>query len=317
MFKRWLFVLSTSYALVFYSEVLFWGARTLSDFLTTWFYYSLATYLFLMVVDRFRVNTLWSLFLAGALYGWLTEGVLVQTTYENLPMTISDTGLSWHTMISVWVGWYALRLALLNKSPLRAAAWSMGIGIFAGLWLPFWAYDLSTDVIPFTLESLGSLMSTFVPFLILSYWLQNRWTPSPFTPHLIEIVLIVGLFLLQFTTTVVGAYPIAWVVLPPLLVILWTGLRRHRLHGSDAESYVQQLHGPIRPLNLLSVLLIIPASLITFALSQTFGLTPYPQFFIYLTIVPGGFLMLVFSLRKIWRSPGKPSLHNRPHKLPS
>ena len=307
MIKRWLFVLSTSYALVFYSELLFWGTGALTDFLETWFYYSLATYIFLIVIDHFRINTIWSLFLAGALYGWLTEGVLVQTVYENLPVNISATGLSWHALISVWVGWYALRRSLLDVRPLYSLLWSVGIGVFAGLWLPFWAFDLSTTVAPFTLTSLALLMGVSVPFLAFSYWLQSRLTPIPFTPHVIEITLLVGLFLLQFAATVASAYPIALIVLPPLFIIVFIGLRRHRQSSQDSQSYLEQLSGKIRPLNILSILLIIPVSLITFAFNQLFNLTPLPPYAIYAITVPAGFLMLIVSLFKIWRSPHKSS----------
>ncbi|MCF6277199.1 MAG: hypothetical protein L3J16_00395 [Anaerolineales bacterium] len=310
LLKRWFFVLSTSYALVFYSELLFWGTGSLSDFLETWFYYSLATYIFLIVVSRFRANTLWSLFLAGAVYGWLTEGVVVQTVYESLPMNISDTGLSWHALISVCVGWYALRRALLDKSPKRTILWSIGIGIFAGLWLPFWGFDLSTGIQPFTLSSLASLTGVSVPILALSYWLQNRLTPIPFTPHKIEIILLVGLFLLQFGIGVLPVYPFALIVLPPLLIIVLLGLRRHCKNNPNAKTYIETLAGQIRSLNLLSILLIIPASLITFAINQFFDLTPVPQYAIYIVIVPAGFLMLFVSLFKVWRSPKKSSFQD-------
>ena len=253
MIKRWLFVLSTSYALVFYSELLFWGTGALIDFLETWFYYSLATYIFLIVVDRFRINTIWSLFFAGALYGWLTEDILVQTVYENLPVNIFATALSWHALISVGVGWYVLRRALLDVRPIRSLLWSVGIGVFAGLWLPFWAFDLSTEITPFTLTSLALLMGVSVPVLAFSYWLQNRLTPIPFTPHISEIALLMGFFLLQFVATVAPIYPIALIVLPPLLIIVFIGLCRHRQSSRDSESYLERLSGEIRPLNILRV----------------------------------------------------------------
>ena len=44
----------------------------------------------------------------------MTEGIVVQTAYEDLPLSLSFTGLAWHALISVWVGWYAVRRALFS-----------------------------------------------------------------------------------------------------------------------------------------------------------------------------------------------------------
>jgi hypothetical protein len=307
LLKRWLYVFSTGFTLVFYSELLFWGANSLTGFLETWLYYALATYLFLIAVAYFHVNTLWSLFLAGALYGWLVEGVLVQTTYENLPISISDTGLSWHALISVWVGWYILRRALLESSPRRTLIWGAALGIFAGLWLPFWGVDLSTEVIPFTLTKLALLMGVSVPLLAFNYWLQNRITPTPFVPHKLEVILLVSLFLLQFVVTVLPMYPLALIILPPLLLVLFFSLHRQRQNALHADTYLETLSGDIPTRNIASLFIMIPAALLAFALDQWLGLTPLPQYAIYLVTVPSGFIIFALSLFKIWRGPLQPS----------
>jgi hypothetical protein len=43
------------------------------DLIVTWLAYSTLAYLFLATDWLFRVNDIWSLYLAGAIYGWLTE----------------------------------------------------------------------------------------------------------------------------------------------------------------------------------------------------------------------------------------------------
>jgi hypothetical protein len=78
----------------------------------TWLAYSTLAYLFLATVRLFRADDVWSVYLAGAVYGWLTEGGLIHTLYgteESAPFPISliITGVSWHALISVLVGWYA------------------------------------------------------------------------------------------------------------------------------------------------------------------------------------------------------------------
>lgn len=301
MIKRWLYVLATGFTLVFFSELVFWGAESLAGFVGTWLFYSLMTYVILAVIARFGVNTIWSLFFVGAFYGWLTEGVLVQTAYDNLPYSISNTGLSWHALITIWVGWYVMRRALLAQRSTRTLIVGLGIGVFWGLWIPFWAFDLSMGMAPYTMERMLLLTSTAVPVLTLSYWLQNRLTPTPFTPHKIEIGLIVGLLLLQFFFTAVPIYPIALILLPLLLLLIYLGLRRHRQTAPAGDDFIQGLAGQVRPLNYLSVLIIIPAALAAFAFDQTAGLTPIPAYVIYAITVPAGFLLFILSLITIYR----------------
>ncbi|HIH97249.1 MAG TPA: hypothetical protein HA348_07245 [Thermoplasmata archaeon] len=56
-------------------------------------WYVLPPYIFLLVVEKFQVKNIWSLFLAGSLYGWAVEGVIVPVMYEALPWSISWTSL--------------------------------------------------------------------------------------------------------------------------------------------------------------------------------------------------------------------------------
>lgn len=157
LFRRWLFALATGFTLVFFSELFFWGVTSPGAFIEVWLYYSIVVYAFLMLVTYFRVNSVWSLFLAGAVYGWLVEGVIVYTTYENLPISISDTGLSWHALISVGIGWYAMRRALLSRYPFLVMLLASGLGIFWGAWMPFWGFEILPNVEPFTLASMSIL----------------------------------------------------------------------------------------------------------------------------------------------------------------
>ncbi len=88
--KQILGIFATGYILMFYSELVFWAHvrvdDSFSNWLSTWLAYSFLAFVFLTVVARFRIHTIWALFLAGAVFGLLAEGVLVQTTYESLPL---------------------------------------------------------------------------------------------------------------------------------------------------------------------------------------------------------------------------------------
>src|SRR4030095_14345516 len=131
-------VLATGYIFVYFSEHLFWARvrpdASLGGWFGAWVAYSLMAYVFLILISHFRVRNIWALFLAGAAFGWIDEGIVVQTAYEMLPLSISFTGLAWHALITVWIGWYAMR-----KSLLFSATWSMlrlaiTIGVFYSLW---------------------------------------------------------------------------------------------------------------------------------------------------------------------------------------
>ena len=83
--KNIILVLSTGYIFVYFSEHLFWARVRPEDSLKNWFSawiaYSLMAFVFLHLVAHFRIAEKWSLFLAGAAFGWLAEGLVVQSTY--------------------------------------------------------------------------------------------------------------------------------------------------------------------------------------------------------------------------------------------
>lgn len=306
LLTRWIFILATGYTLVFFSELLFWGTASFAAFVPTWIFYSLAAYLFLAVISRFHVNRIWPLFLAGALYGWLVEGVLVSSVYENLPVSISDTGLSWHALITVLIGWYAVRRALSSPRPRRTLPLAAGIGILWGAWMPFWGFLQEPGINSPTLRAMALLSATAVPLLAVSYWLQNKLAVS-WTSHRLETGAIMGLFLLQFFLVIVPAIPLAALTLPLLLFIAYLGLRRHRRLYPQAADFTVTLAAPTpTPIrDYLAVLAIIPAALLTFTAVTALNLTPIPQYAIYAVTVPAGFLLLAASLFQIWRE-GRP-----------
>ena len=105
--KNIFLVLSTGYIFVYFSEHLFWARirpeDSLKNWTSAWMAYSLMAFVFLAIVSHFNIKNIWALFLAGAVFGWLAEGVVVQTTYEMLPLSISFTGLAWHALLTVWI----------------------------------------------------------------------------------------------------------------------------------------------------------------------------------------------------------------------
>ena len=62
----------------------------------------------------------------------------MQTTYESLPLSISFTGLAWHALITVGVGWYAVRKVLRTDSIRPVLRLAGLIGFIYGLWAICW-----------------------------------------------------------------------------------------------------------------------------------------------------------------------------------
>jgi hypothetical protein len=102
-----------------------------------WIAYSLMAFIFLVLVSYFRIKNIWSLFLAGAIFGWIDEGIVVQTAYNMFPLSISFTGLAWHSLITVWIGRYATQKSLLSTDTWSILRLSTTVGF---LW--FLGYQL-------------------------------------------------------------------------------------------------------------------------------------------------------------------------------
>ena len=110
--------LGAGYILFFCSERLFWSVfkpgDSVSELAVTWLAYSTIAYWFLALIRWFEAESARAVLLAGACYGWMTEGMLVGTLYGTedsapFPLSVVCTGLSWHALISVGVGWYAVQ----------------------------------------------------------------------------------------------------------------------------------------------------------------------------------------------------------------
>lgn len=299
-------ILATGYILVFYSEFVFWARVRPGDSLlgwaSTWLAYSVMAFVFLSLLARFRVSTVWALFLAGAAFGWLLEGLVVQTTYENLPLSISFTALSWHALITIWVGWYALRRALL-AGPRSTLLWAAAVGLFFGFWAMSWWVEPDGGVAhPLDFARFAMLTSLL---LIVAYWVYDRTVPGFFAPSRIAEIAVAVLLAVYFVLVTVRAAPVAALVLPVLLGALFLALRHNqRLAGQGSL-----LDSPARagkPWHYLC-LLALPLTAIAFYTAAFFlDLRWSTNWVVYLITTPLGFVLLFVSFIKIWRV--KPSL---------
>lgn len=239
--KRITLVLATGYILFFFSELVFWSFwrpnNTVSEYAFTWLvYYSIMAYIFLLIVHEFRARNIWALFLAGAAFGWLGEGVLAMTLFGvegfPLPFTISWTGLAWHTLISVMLGWYYVQLFLSQGRASKIILFAAGLGLFWGFSAQIWTFETPPIVTSMPEFALFAFITTFL--FIIGHIIYTRLAAEAFQPTKAEKIIFPLAAVLYFVFVTVPAQPVlAPTLLPLLFGLLYLGLRKNRLRETE------------------------------------------------------------------------------------
>jgi hypothetical protein len=293
--------LSSGAILFFFSELLFWArpraGDTLMSWAATWALYSVLAFVLLVVIQHYRVASIWSLFLAGALFGWLAEGVIVQTMYEFFPLQISWTGLAWHALISVLLGWSFARQLLAEHRAYRSILFAAALGLFWAGWGISWWQEDPLQIAPPLSFFTYALSSTL--FLMAGYWLYAIVSPAEFSPGKLPALLIGGLLLLYFLLVTGPAVGAAAILLPLLLAVVLLTLRRssHQKVGAG-QADVRPAH--IRMANLLCLLLAPLVASSLYALAFRAGISAPTNWVVYLVMTPLGFIFFGISLFKAW-----------------
>jgi len=295
-------ILATGFIFFFYSEQLFWSrvrpGDSISEWLSTWVAYSLMAFIFLSLVKYFRVRNIWALFLAGAAFGWIAEGVVVQTTYESLPLSISFTGLAWHALITVWVGWYAVRKSLHSPDPFATLKISAAIGLCYGFWAISWWGEPDGGVSTILEFATFSLVVTIL--VIFAYRLSDWSSTTTYTANRWSIGITGGLVMLYFSFVTLPAQPLAAIILPILLGLVYLGLRWNR--QSEPEGSLLDSFNSVVPAWKYTCLLAIPVCAVAvYSLATILNLQWRTNWVLYLVTTPLGFILFGMSLYKIWR----------------
>ena len=194
-------------------------------------------YFLLAIVSVFRVSHAPAVFVAGAMYGWLVEGGVARTLYGTedsapFPLSLLCTGVSWHALITVMVGWHLARRVLDRNDGCRTLALAAGIGLFWGWWAPFlWAETPPIVTPAVTFLTSGCIMTAL---LVLSYWASERLGRRGFRPTWLGLaiaVVLVGLFYAQHVAAL-GPRPL--IILPLLLLAGCAVLLRYRAVGAPS-----------------------------------------------------------------------------------
>ena len=296
-------ILANGYILFFFSERVFWSfwrpGDNPSEFLITWIAYCLLGWIFLDLVRRFNVASFPPLFLCGAVFGWVGEGVVVDTLYGDptnpFPLSVSWTGLAWHALLSVEVGWYLLGKALTQEKPTRTAWLSLAVGLGWGLWAVWWRTELGkeSDTSVWGFASHAVLCS--IPFL-LAWFVLGLARPDWFQSSRLATIVLWGLVVAVFLAARVPARPFAALILPPLLTLCYVGLRRNAL-TEQRPDVLDGILGRIRLLNVMTLVLIPLAAIAVYALFRSLNLLVPTNVVLYLITMPLGFW---FFFRSLW-----------------
>ena len=301
--KNLLCALATGYILFLFSERMFWTVWRPDDSLVeqiiTWLAYSVAAYLFLAAVSWSRANDAWSIFLAGALYGWIVEGGLIHTLYGTeasapFPLSISITGLSWHSLISVMLGWWATGRALTATSPRQLVWVSLTIGVFWGIWAMFPRREtppVLTSVPAFLLNA-GLLTLG----LVASWWISFRAGLREFRPGrlgTLSCAMIVGLFFSQHVLRL-GMLPL--LVFPSVLGFALVMLSLHRRYtqcSPATELFPGSCHSHWLP--MIGLIPCVATTVYWLAVACHLDRLPVSTIVYYGLTGPMGFLMLILA----------------------
>ena len=323
------FALLSAAVVIVFSEKMFWYVTGYS-FLDLLLGYFFPTFVLLWVIDAFRVRRLAPLFLAGAVFGFLAEGMLVGTIYEGGPLnwfSVSYTPLAWHAPLSVVFGWYALRRWLVAG---RARALVLGcaaVGLFWGLWaMAWWLPENAADP---ALLAQGARLGqwpaadfalhafTFTGVLAVALWLLGRGGWSSFRPSRVEAAVVVAGLLVFFVAGVLPAAPWAPLKLLPLLGVTLLALYVNKKREPPG-SLLADVAGPVR-LARLPLLLVMPAvAVAVYALAAAlappveviYGITAIGG--VMATAVLGALVYLVALVRTVGRRQAKSTDRKNP-----
>jgi hypothetical protein len=298
--------LSAGYILMFYSERVF-AARfspenTPLDLLLTWLVYSLLAFLFLAALEVSRARRWTIIFLCGAVFGWMDEGALAHTMFQTFPLYLSWTGLAWHALISVLIGWYLMRRAILEWPLWRGLLLAAGIGFAWGFWALWWPEDIGALISPADFLRHAGLTGLG---LVAAHAAYETTQPVAFRPTPGEWIVVGAFFLLWFAFVTVPTVPVSLLILPPLMAVtVYALLRAGR--SARHETLFQALRGRF-PLNGVLVIAAVPltASLTYLAGHALVGYLPANVIVLVITL-PLGFIFYGLGMFEALRKPPRP-----------
>lgn len=204
-------------------------------------FYALFTFPFLLALSYFQVRGIFGLILAGALYGWAAEGVLVPAIYEFIPVSFLWTSISWHVLVDVLVGWYLIRLIMRHKGWVWNAASFITLGALWAFWATWYWEGEEAEAVNAILPDDFTIFAIVASVLwIAGMILSDRFGRETFTPTKWETGLTALLITILTLLTGFPYLPLSLAVLP---LIALTVYALHKARGKSHRPLVLvQMH---------------------------------------------------------------------------
>ncbi len=178
-------------------------------------YYALFTFPFLALLSHYKVNTLLGLFLAGAIFGWAAEALVVPAVYEGVPYSFVWTSISWHPLIDVLVGWYFVRLVMRNKNVLWNLTMFIALGGFWAIWSTwYWTGESGGSFEIITPSEFSIFAYATGIFWIVGMVIADSFGRGGFYPTKWEVSFVALVAVVAFSITALPFLPISLSLLP-------------------------------------------------------------------------------------------------------
>lgn len=264
---RFAFVFLSALIVVTNSERVYWylGGIGIEQNLGIALWYMIPMLAGLWAIGSGASSRIHQLVLAGAVFGFVVEGVLVGVLYEDGPLPVmAALFVGWHGLVSLLTFWYFTRKWLLERKRMALAAGAAVVGSLWGVWsivyrLPETMEDMEE---PFTVmepaEFAGYALVVGGVF-VLAHWLIGYVWPDQFKPGKWGRRGIVALCLGYASLAVIPAIPWAPIKFGVLMGgTLWL-LRRSREHTTGEPSAIEALRGRVA-LSDVAILMIAPVA---------------------------------------------------------
>ena len=263
--KGFAFVFLSALLMVTASERVYWyvGGVSFESILGIAIFYMIPTLAALWALGSGPSSRIHQVILAGAIFGFVVEGVLTTVVYEDgvLPV-MAALFVGWHGLLSVVAFWYLARRWLLDRKRRALAVGSAATGLLWGVWsivytLPEASEDFEEG---FSIMEPGEFaiyaLVVGAAYAAAHYLIGHVW-PESFRPGKWGSRGIVILMVAYAAMAVIPAVP--WAPLKFAILVggsVWL-LRRSRQATPDEPSAIAALQGHVA-LRDVFLLLIMP-----------------------------------------------------------
>ncbi len=260
------FVFLSSLLVVTASGRVYWylGGVGLEQNILIALFYAIPTLAGLWAIGSGGSSRLHQMILAGAVYGFVVEGVLTPVIYEDGPLPVlAALFVGWHGLLSIVAFWYLARKWLLEGKRKALAIGVLLVGAYWGSWSIVYRLPNALDEFEETYavmepaEFAGYAMVVGAGFAA-AHWLIGLVWPEEFRPGKWGRRLIVIVTLGYGSLAVLPVVPWA----PLKFAVLVGGalrlLQRSRQHRPDEPSAIAELQGRVA-LRDVAILMVAPA----------------------------------------------------------